>query len=100
MTKASVLETYALPDPVLDSQACGLTNLRLDPAFETNHFIYVSYCVDEEVTRLMRYTWSEETGVAEGAVIVETVVENKDLVAPLRIDGVRGGRRDDVDLGR
>jgi hypothetical protein len=75
---ASVVESYELPDPVHDTAACGLTNLRLDPEFEQNHYLYVSYCVDDEVTRLMRYTWSEEEGIRDGAVIVETVVEKKE----------------------
>ena len=75
---AAILESYELPDPVHDTAACGLTNLRLDPEFEQNHFVYVSYCVDDEVTRLMRYTWSEEDGIRDGAVILETVVEKRD----------------------
>jgi hypothetical protein len=76
---ALVIESYDLPEPVHDVGACGLTNILLDPEFETNRFIYVSYCVDEEVTRLMRYTWSEDQGIDDGAVILETVVEPRDV---------------------
>lgn len=75
---AAIVETYELPDPVYEISACGLTNVILDPEFETNRFIYVSHCLDEEITRLMRYTWSEAEGINDGAVIVETQVTRRD----------------------
>jgi hypothetical protein len=66
--------SWDVPDTVIDQEACGLTNLLIDPEFNDNGFIYLTYCTDKVTTRLMRYNWSEEDGLTEPAIIFETLL--------------------------
>lgn len=52
-----LLGSFTLDDAysVLD---CGLISLALDPAFETNGFIYIGMCVSQEGSEIHRYTFS------------------------------------------
>jgi glucose/arabinose dehydrogenase len=72
-----VSTSWDVPDTVYDHEACGLTNLLLDPEFSDNGFVYVSYCTSPTNTRLVRYTWSEEDGLTDQAVIYETNLTKK-----------------------
>lgn len=73
--ETSVIAVWDFDEELITDGACGPTNILLDPDFEENSFIYVSYCVDDAVTRLVRYTWSKALGPTQPAVIFETVLE-------------------------
>lgn len=68
----TVSKHWEIPDTVVPTEACGLTNLLLDPEFSDNGFIYVTYCTDYRRTHLVRYTWSEADGLSDKAQIFVT----------------------------
>lgn len=63
-----------LPDEVLNEEACGVTNLLLDPEFEDNGMVYVSYCSSNRITRLSRITL-DAGKIEDLQVILETVLK-------------------------
>ncbi len=71
----SLKDHWDIPEDVVSENACGLTNLLLDPEFDESGFIYVSYCATDTVTRLVRYTWSRTEGLSDKQVIFETDIE-------------------------
>jgi glucose/arabinose dehydrogenase len=73
--ETSVINVWEFQEEFITDGACGPTNVLLDPDFDENSLIYVSYCVDDAVTRLVRYTWSPALGPTQPAVIFETVLE-------------------------
>ena len=70
----SEIRRETFPDTILNKDACGLANLLLDPEFETNGLIYVSYCTSDTITRLSRITYND-TGLSDLQIIVETELE-------------------------
>jgi hypothetical protein len=74
-TELREVRSASLPDAVHNKDACGLTNLLLDPEFEENRFVYVSYCTSSTVTRLSRVTYVDG-GLEDLQVIVESKLEN------------------------
>lgn len=46
--RADIADTFFL-------DGCGLLNVTFDPDFENNHYIYLSRCVELQVTRLSRF---------------------------------------------
>lgn len=69
---ASFKNKWQLGEEAITAGACGPSNILLDYEYEETHFIYTSYCVNDRVTRLMRYTFSPEEGPQDPAVIFET----------------------------
>src|SRR5690606_25326500 len=58
------IRKWQFEEQILTIHACGPTNIILDPDFAESGFIYVSYCVDEHVTRLVRYDFDPDVGPA------------------------------------
>lgn len=74
-----VIVVWDFKEQMLTGDACGPTNLLLDPNFASNQFIYVSYCKDSRTTQLVRYKFTEETGPISPHVIFETRVAEHEL---------------------
>lgn len=69
---AAIEKTWLFAEAMYTGEACAPSNIILDPAFEQNQFIYVSYCPEVTTTRLVRYRWSTDTGLSEPATIYES----------------------------
>ena len=75
-SSVQALAELTVPDQVYDESACGLTNVLVDPLFEQNHFLYLSYCTSTTNTRLVRVTWEAER-LRDLQVIFETGLEKR-----------------------
>lgn len=69
--------SWDIPEEVFVGEACGLTNILLDPEFSENGFIYVTYCTSVTETLLVRYTWSQDDGLSDRQVIFETQLKKQ-----------------------
>lgn len=70
------IRKWQFEEEIFTRHACGPTNVILDPDFTESGFIYVSYCVDEHVTRLVRYDFEPDVGPSNPSVIFETFIED------------------------
>src|SRR5688572_30015179 len=66
--RASIDDTFYL-------DGCGLLNVLFDPEFEENHFIYLSRCVELQVTRLSRFSFEDITTLASTEAEILTIDE-------------------------
>lgn len=73
--EAQVVKDYPFQEEMSLQDACAPTNVLLDPEFETNSFLYVTYCRDLNTTQLVRYTWEREAGLSAPSVIFQTTRE-------------------------
>jgi len=73
-----VIEVFPFAEEMSLSDACSPTNVLVDPGFETNGFIYVTYCKDLNTTQLVRYSFDRDSGMTDPAVIFETIREEAD----------------------
>lgn len=68
---ATARDVWTFREEMITSDACGPSNLALDPAFLQNRFIYVTYCASATNNRLVRYTLDEENGPKDPLVEYE-----------------------------
>lgn len=68
--RATLLDVWAFREEMLVTDACGPSNLALDPGFAHNKFIYVTYCASPSRDRLVRYTL-EASGPTDPVVMYE-----------------------------
>lgn len=69
--RAALLDVWAFREEMLLTDACGVSNLAVDPGFERNKFIYVTYCASPTRDRLVRYTLDEKAGPTRPVVVYE-----------------------------
>lgn len=72
-----VLGSFELPDPIESTGACVLANVLPDPEFSQNGFVYTTYCRTMTNTRLVRYRFSEESGLSDSSLIFETILDEE-----------------------
>ncbi len=77
--RASTLRVWPLTEKMVIEDACGPSNLLLDPKFSNQGFIYITYCASPTKNRLVRYQFDFESGPSEPRTILEIDAPSPEL---------------------
>ncbi len=74
-----ILSIWDFAEDMVIEDACGPSNIALDPAFAKNSYIYVTYCASTTKNRLVRYELDFDEGPRRPSVVLEIEAKKREL---------------------